>query len=51
VLTIRLAVKSLVVSMRVAGHDDLLKRGVAGALTDAVDGAFDLSCPMFDSRK
>ena len=24
------------------GHDDILERAIAGALTDAVDGAFDL---------
>jgi hypothetical protein len=26
-------------------HDDFLQRGIAGALAEAIDGAFDLACP------
>ena len=32
-------------------HDDFFERGVAGALADAVDGAFDLACAALDRRQ
>ena len=36
------------IAARFEGHDDFLHGGVAGALADAVDGAFDLARPVAD---
>ena len=32
-------------------HDDLFKRGIAGTLTDSVDGTFNLSASVFDAHQ
>ena len=39
------------VGARLQDHDDLFERAVAGALADAVDGAFDLPRAGFDGRQ
>ena len=39
------------VAVHLNGHDNFLERGVAGALTQAVDGAFNLRSAVLDARK
>ncbi len=41
----------VIIVARAQGHDDFLQRRVAGALADAVDGAFDLPRAVFDGRQ
>ena len=42
---------TVVVGTRAQGHDDLFQRTVTGPLTDAIDGALDLSCACNDGHQ